>query len=103
MALFMIVCRATGRRVSTGIRISGSTWNSGAEFYAYTRCPACESYHQWCSKDVILGDEAEAANFVAATSKDQRLSARHSPISFAPAGRDAAVDGSFLLRCMNRS
>jgi len=79
MALFMIVCRATGRRVSTGIRISGSTWNSGAEFYAYTRCPACESYHQWCSKDVILGDEAEAANFVAATSKDQRLSRLATP------------------------
>jgi hypothetical protein len=73
MALFMIVCHVTGRRVSTGIRINGSTWNRGAEFHAYTRCPACDSYHDWCSKDVILGDEAEAADFVAATPHDQRL------------------------------
>ena len=72
MALFMIVCRATGRKVSTGIRINGSTWNSSAEFYAYTRCPACDGYHEWRANDVIQADEAAAADFVAATSKDQR-------------------------------
>jgi hypothetical protein len=72
MALFMITCSTTGRKVSTGIRINGSTWNSGAEFYAYTRCPPCESYHEWCANDVTLGDEAKAADFVAASSKDQR-------------------------------
>ena len=70
MALFVITCRATGRKVSTGIRINGSTWNSGAEFCAFTRCPACDSYHKWCTKDVTLGDEAEVAHLIAVASKD---------------------------------
>ena len=70
MALFMVTCRVTGRKVSTGIRINGSTWNSGAEFCAFTRCPACDSYHKWCAKDVTLGDEAEVPHLIAVASKD---------------------------------
>ena len=71
MALFMIICRATGRKVSTGMRLSGSTWNSGAEFYAYTRCPAYESYHEWSAENV--SDEVEVTDFGAVASKSQHF------------------------------
>jgi hypothetical protein len=71
MALFMVTCRATGRKVSTGVRINGSAWNSDAEFYAFTHCPACEGYHEWCANDVILSDEGENADFVTVSSMDQ--------------------------------
>jgi hypothetical protein len=78
MALFVITCRATGRKVSTGIRINGSTWNRGDEFYAYTHCPACKSYHEWSDKDVTLNDEAEPPDFVAVSSTGSITAKSHS-------------------------
>ena len=62
MALFMITCCARAATLDPGIRINGLTWNSGAEFYAYSCCLACQSYHEWCARDVTLGDEAEATD-----------------------------------------
>jgi hypothetical protein len=59
MMLFMITCPATGQNVSTGIRIAGWNWNSRAEFYAYTRCPACGFDHGWSAADVTLRDEGD--------------------------------------------
>lgn len=61
MALLMIRCPATGCEVSTGIRIPGSDWNHMAEFYAYTRCPICQSDHEWSEKDVRLSKLLEDA------------------------------------------
>jgi hypothetical protein len=60
MALFMIVCAATGQKVSTGIRITGCAWNRDAEFNAYTQCPACGLDHEWAAGDVTLSDEPTA-------------------------------------------
>jgi hypothetical protein len=60
MALFMIVCAATGQKVSTGIRITGWAWNRDAEFHAYTQCPACGLDHEWAAGDVTLSDEPVA-------------------------------------------
>jgi hypothetical protein len=57
MALILMECSATGRKVSTGMRIKGSTWNRDAEFYAYSRCPACNGYHAWSAKDATLVDD----------------------------------------------
>ena len=48
-------------RVSTGIRVGGSTWNSEAEFYAYTHCLACGNVHRRCAEDATLCDEVDAA------------------------------------------
>jgi hypothetical protein len=59
MMLFMIRCPATGQKVSTGIRIPNWNWNSRAEFYAYTRCPACGFVHGWSAADVTLHDEGD--------------------------------------------
>jgi len=60
MALFMIVCPATGQSVSTGIRINGRAWNRDPKFHAYTHCPACGLDHEWAAGDVTLSDELAA-------------------------------------------
>ena len=60
MALFMIVCPATGQKVSTGTRINGLAWNRDAEFHAYTHCPACGLDHEWVAGDVTLSNEPVA-------------------------------------------
>jgi len=54
MALVMIACPNTGREVSTGVSIPGSTWNSESKFYAITSCPLCRTDHEWCAEDVTL-------------------------------------------------
>ncbi|HEY7298191.1 MAG TPA: hypothetical protein VH684_09680 [Xanthobacteraceae bacterium] len=59
MTSFMIVCTVTGQKVSTGIRINGMAWNKDAEFYSFSRCPACGRDHEWSARDVTL--EAEPA------------------------------------------
>jgi hypothetical protein len=65
MTLIMMDCPTTGRKVSTGMRINGSTWNRDAEFCAYSRCPACGGYHAWSAKDATLVDEIEVPRIAA--------------------------------------
>jgi hypothetical protein len=56
-----ITCPATGNKVSTGIRIRGSSWNSDPAFQGYIRCPACGADHEWSTSDVTLSDDIEIA------------------------------------------
>ncbi|MGC1575354.1 MAG: hypothetical protein WA813_04390 [Beijerinckiaceae bacterium] len=60
MIVFMMYCPELSRKVSTGIRIEGTTWNSTPELIAVTRCPVCGKDHDWSAKDFTLNDEIDA-------------------------------------------
>jgi hypothetical protein len=81
MAVFMIFCPATRHRVSTGIHIRGSTWNSKAKFHAYTHCLACGSVHRWSAEDVALCKDTDVSlpnvvDFIPTVSRRSALAGR---------------------------
>ena len=59
MIVFMMYCPELSRKVSTGIRIEGTTWNSAPELVAFTCCPVCGKDHEWSAKDFTLSDEVD--------------------------------------------
>lgn len=54
MLELFLICPATRRAASTGIRLDVAVWDTATPFLAYTRCPACGGDHEWQAVDVWL-------------------------------------------------
>jgi len=66
MGAVMIICPATGLRLSTGIKAEGATFRCSPVFFADTYCPNCEANHRWFAREAWienqqLDDRARAA------------------------------------------
>ena len=50
MGTLMIRCPNTGCSISTGIQAERASFNRSAVFFARTRCPLCQSQHEWFAR-----------------------------------------------------
>ena len=57
MGVVMIKCPATGIGISTGIVADQSSFSSSPVFFSRTRCPICQSDHEWFAADAWLHDQ----------------------------------------------
>jgi hypothetical protein len=60
MGIVMIRCPATGREISTGIKIDRSRFECTPVFFARTYCPLCRAEHQWFAKDAWVREPGAA-------------------------------------------
>ena len=56
MAIVMIKCPATAVGISTGIKANASTFARSPVFLSRTRCPICNSDHEWFAGGAWLHD-----------------------------------------------
>jgi hypothetical protein len=61
MGIVMIRCPATGRDISTGIKVDRPRFECSPVFFAQTYCPFCRSEHQWFAKDAWVEDQPASA------------------------------------------
>jgi len=61
MGIVMIRCPATGRDISTGIKVDRPRFECSPVFFAQTHCPFCRVDHQWFAKDAWVEDSAAAS------------------------------------------
>lgn len=54
MSVVMIKCPNTGVAISTGIKTSPSTFHHSPVFFGCTRCPICQTNHEWFARDAWL-------------------------------------------------
>ena len=57
MGIVMIRCPATGRDISTGIKVDRPRFECSPVFFAQTFCPFCRTEHQWFAKDAWVEDK----------------------------------------------
>lgn len=57
MGVLMIKCPATGRAISTGIRVQPESFNCTPVFFSQTFCPACRTEHEWFAPQAWVGEE----------------------------------------------
>ena len=62
MAIVMIKCPATAVGISTGIEANASTFARSPVFLSRTRCPICNSDHEWFAGDAWLHDSQITAS-----------------------------------------
>jgi hypothetical protein len=61
MGIVMIRCPATGREISTGIKVDRSSFECSPVFFAQTYCHFCCCEHQWFAKDAWVEEKAASA------------------------------------------
>jgi hypothetical protein len=61
MGIIMIKCRETGRAISTGIKAERDDFRRTPVFFARTRCPICEIYHEWFAREAWVDESQSGA------------------------------------------
>jgi hypothetical protein len=61
MGIVMIRCPATGREISTGIKVDRPRFECSPVFFAQTFCPFCRTEHQWFAKDAWVEESVVSA------------------------------------------
>jgi len=66
MGVIMIRCPATGREISTGIKVDRESFKSTPVFFAESYCPLCRATHEWFARDAWGCDSPAAVRATAA-------------------------------------
>ena len=61
MGIVMIKCGQTGRAISTGIKADRDSFRRTPVFFARTRCPICEIYHEWFAREAWVDESRSGA------------------------------------------
>jgi hypothetical protein len=61
MGIVMIKCHQSGRAISTGINADRDSFRRTPVFFARTRCPICEIYHEWFAKEAWVDESRSGA------------------------------------------
>jgi hypothetical protein len=61
MGIVMIRCPATGREISTGIKVDRPQFEATPVFFAQTYCQFCRAEHQWFAKDAWVEEPSAAS------------------------------------------
>ncbi len=61
MGTVMIKCPKTGCEISTGIQMDQSIFNTMPVFFSRTRCPICQTEHEWFARNARVRELAAQA------------------------------------------